>query len=82
MVEALRAAGVGFVVTSTGPVPDAFAHAFCRSFYLYWALGRGIPEACVAALVKEAGADAAKQGAFVVAMGSLDADEQGPDPAD
>ncbi|MCA9648957.1 MAG: CHAT domain-containing protein [Myxococcales bacterium] len=81
VVEALRAAGVGFVVTSTGPVPDAFAHAFCRSFYLYWALGRGIPEACVAALVKEAGADAAKQGAFVVAMGSLDADEQGPDPA-
>lgn len=72
-VEALRAAGVGFVVTSTVPVSDAFAHDFCRSFYLYWALGRGIPEACAAALVKVAGSDPSKQGAFVVAMGRLGA---------
>lgn len=80
LVEALQSVGVGFVVTSTGPVSDALARDFCRSFYLYWALGRGIPEACAAALVKVAGSEPSRQGAFVVAMGPTSVETAGGDP--
>lgn len=71
LVDALRRAGVGFVITPVGPVSGTFTHDFSRSFYLYWALGRSIPEACTAALVKVAGSDPHRLGSFVVVMGSI-----------
>ncbi|MEX1368669.1 MAG: hypothetical protein AB1Z98_36410 [Nannocystaceae bacterium] len=77
LVDALRRAGVGFIITPVGPVTGALAHDFSRSFYLYWALGRSIPEACTAALVKVAGSDPHRLGSFVVVMGSIDPGSSG-----
>ena len=70
LIEALRAVGVGFVVTPTRSVSEAFARDFSRSFYLYWALGRSVPEACAAALNKVAASDVSRLGAFMVVMGT------------
>ena len=61
---------MGFVVTPTRSVSEAFARDFSRSFYLYWALGRSVPEACAAALNKVAASDVSRLGAFMVVMGT------------
>lgn len=69
-VDELRSAGVGSVVLPLWSVSETFALEFTRSFYLYWALGRSVPEALCTALVNVAGGDVAKLGAFVVALGA------------
>ncbi|MEM7157138.1 MAG: CHAT domain-containing protein [Myxococcota bacterium] len=70
VIEALRAVGAGFMVIPTRAVSEAFARDFSRSFYLYWALGRSLPEACAAALNKVAASDVSRLSAFVVVMGT------------
>ncbi|MEM9454737.1 MAG: CHAT domain-containing protein [Myxococcota bacterium] len=68
-LDALGQAGVGFVVVAGSALPREVAREFTRGFYVYWALGRSIPEACVAALAGVAGTDPSRFGDFMVWLG-------------
>ena len=71
LVDEFHRAGVGFVVIATGAIPQPLAREVSRGVYLYWALGKSLPEAYCAALSSLGGFDLARIAAFVVAMGDL-----------
>ncbi len=71
LVEAFHRVGVGSVVVATAAVSPALAREVSRSLYLYWALGKSLPEAYCAALTGLGGFDLAGTAAFVVALGNL-----------
>lgn len=75
-LDALGEAGVGFVVVAGGALPREVAREFTRGFYVYWALGRSIPEACVAALASVAGTDPSRFGDFMVWLGPGESEAQ------
>lgn len=68
-LDALGEAGVSYVVVAGCALPRDLAREFSRGFYVYWALGRSIPEACSAALASVAGSDPSRFGAFMVWLG-------------
>lgn len=78
LVGALHGAGVEVVIVATHAVPAELAREVSRGLYFYWALGRGLLEACAAALANVAGSDPSRVGAFVVSLGPSGESEEPP----